>query len=546
MVAEALESSASVQVDPGRVDIHLPDFELPEGGLNIRWPEDRLEIEKRVQNLSLPAALTFARAQGLDRTVIDSPRRRLGIVATGKAYLDVRQALGDLGIDEGVAAEIGLSIYKVGLSWPLDGEGARSFAQGLEEILVVEEKRPNLELQLKDKLYDLAETARPRVVGKLDEAGRPLISAIGELSPGLVAQAIAGRLERFHTSQPIAERLAFLEQKQEALERVPADVIRMPYFCSGCPHNTSTRVPDGSFAMAGIGCHTMAVWMNRSTMTYTHMGGEGANWIGMQPFTDSPHVFQNMGDGTYYHSGLMAIRASVAAESRITYKILFNGAVAMTGGQPVEGQITVPQIAAQVHAEGIKRLVVVSDEPDKYPAGTRFPPGTDIHHRSALDEVQRQLRQIDGVTVLIYDRPAPPKSGAAENAGSSPIRPSGPSSTRPSVRAAAIATPPRTVFRWSPWKPNSGASAASTNQAATRIFPAFWVSARASSRSTAGLCEKPSPGAVPKQGPATSCPSPTCRPSTTLTASWWPASAALASLPSAPFWAWRRTLRARA
>ena len=404
MVAEALESSASVQVDPGRVDIHLPDFELPEGGLNIRWPEDRLEIEKRVQNLSLPAALTFARAQGLDRTVIDSPRRRLGIVATGKAYLDVRQALGDLGIDEGVAAEIGLSIYKVGLSWPLDGEGARSFAQGLEEILVVEEKRPNLELQLKDKLYDLAETARPRVVGKLDEAGRPLISAIGELSPGLVAQAIAGRLERFHTSQPIAERLAFLEQKQEALERVPADVIRMPYFCSGCPHNTSTRVPDGSFAMAGIGCHTMAVWMNRSTMTYTHMGGEGANWIGMQPFTDSPHVFQNMGDGTYYHSGLMAIRASVAAESRITYKILFNDAVAMTGGQPVEGQITVPQIAAQVHAEGIKRLVVVSDEPDKYPAGTRFPPGTDIHHRSALDEVQRQLRQIDGVTVLIYDQ----------------------------------------------------------------------------------------------------------------------------------------------
>ncbi|HJP20816.1 MAG TPA: indolepyruvate ferredoxin oxidoreductase family protein [Alphaproteobacteria bacterium] len=404
MVAEALESSASVYVDPGRVDIRLPDFEIPEGGLGIRWPEDRLEIEKRVQNLSLPAALAFARANGFDQTVIDGPRRRLGIVATGKSYLDVRQALGDLGIDEGVAAEIGLSVYKVGLSWPLDGEGARAFAQGLEEILVVEEKRPNIEIQLKDKLYDLPEAVRPRVVGKHDEEGRPLITSIGELSPGAVAKAIAGRLGRFHSSQPISERLTFLEHKEQSLKEVPADVIRMPYFCSGCPHNTSTRVPDGSFAMAGIGCHTMAVWMNRSTMTFTHMGGEGANWIGIQPFTDSQHVFQNMGDGTYYHSGLMAIRASVAAESRITYKILFNDAVAMTGGQPVEGQITVPQIAAQVHAEGIKQLVVVSDEPDKYPAGTKFPPHTQIHHRQALDEVQRQLRDVEGVTVLIYDQ----------------------------------------------------------------------------------------------------------------------------------------------
>jgi indolepyruvate ferredoxin oxidoreductase len=403
-IAETVDNSASVYVDPHRVEIRIPDeFALPPGGLNIRWPDyNALEVERRLRLFKLPAVHAFARANRLDRVVLDSPRARLGIVATGKSYLDVRQALTELGIDEAQAAAIGLRLYKVALTWPLEPEGLRRFAAGLEEILVVEEKRPVVEEQVKDILYDL--DARPRIVGKKDERGAPLLAVTGELDPMQVARAIAQCIERFHTSPRIAERLAYLAAKERQLAGAKAPIDRIPYFCSGCPHNTSTRIPEGSRATAGIGCHYMAIWMDRDTATYTQMGGEGVPWIGQAPFTETPHIFANLGDGTYFHSGILAIRAALAAGVTITYKILYNDAVAMTGGQPIEGRLTVPQITQQLAAEGVTRIVVVSDEPDKYPADAGFTAGVDIFHRERLDEVQRNLRETPGVSVLIYDQ----------------------------------------------------------------------------------------------------------------------------------------------
>ena len=403
-IAETMDNSASVHVDPERVAIVLPeDFALPPGGLNIRWPDyNALEMERRLRQWKLPAVQAFARANRLDRVMLDSPNPRLGILATGKSYLDVRQALADLGIDDATAAAIGLRLYKVALTWPLEPEGVRRFAAGLEEILVVEEKRPVVEHQLKDILYDM--TARPRIVGKVDERGAPLLAATGELDPMQVARAIAARIQRFHTSPRIADRIAYLAATERQLKTAKPAIERIPYFCSGCPHNTSTHVPEGSRATAGIGCHYMAIWMDRDTATVTQMGGEGVPWIGQAPFTETPHIFANLGDGTYYHSGILAIRAAVAAGVSMTYKILYNDAVAMTGGQPIEGQLTVPQITRQVAAEGVKRITIVSDEPDKYPSDADFAPGVDFFHREKLDEVQRSLREAPGVSVLIYDQ----------------------------------------------------------------------------------------------------------------------------------------------
>ena len=404
-VTELVESSASVYVAPERVRIALPDdFEMPPGGLNIRWPDDRWSQEIRLQKHKVYAALAFARANGLDRVVIDSPRPRFGIITTGKSYLDVRQALEDLGIDERVATKIGLRVYKVGMPWPLEREGVRQFAEGLKEVLVVEEKRAVIENQLKEQLYNWRADARPRVIGKFDETGNWLMPAHGELSPAGIALVIAQRLKGRHTSAQMKERIALLKRKEEATERAKAPIARVPYFCSGCPHNTSTKVPEGSRALAGIGCHFMALSMNRSTETFTQMGGEGVPWIGQQPFTDETHIFANLGDGTYYHSGLLAIRAAVAANVNITYKILYNDAVAMTGGQPTEGSLTPAEMAWQVHAERVKRVVVVTEDPNKYPIGLSWPPGTVIRHRDDLDAVQRELRQMPGVTALIYDQ----------------------------------------------------------------------------------------------------------------------------------------------
>ena len=405
VVSDTIESSASVSIDPDRVEIVTPtDFEMPEGGLNIRWPDPWFGLDDRIELHKLAAAKAFVRANALDRVVIDAPQARIGIVTAGKSYLDTRQALDDLGIDEGMASEIGIRLYKLAMTWPLEPEGLAEFAQGLDEILVIEEKHPIIEPQIKEILYARPEGSRPRVVGKADETGAPLLSSCRELSPAQISRAIARRIEPFHSSERMRERLAFLEAKEREIEALTPPIERTPYFCSGCPHNTSTRVPEGSRALAGIGCHFMAQWMNRNTDTYTHMGAEGVPWVGQAPFTETGHVFANLGDGTYYHSGSLAIRACVAAKVNITFKILYNDAVAMTGGQPADGPITVPSITHQMYAEGASKIVVVTDEPEKYGAAPDFAKGVVVHHRDRLDAVQRTLRETVGTSVLIYDQ----------------------------------------------------------------------------------------------------------------------------------------------
>ncbi|TSA16857.1 MAG: indolepyruvate ferredoxin oxidoreductase family protein, partial [Betaproteobacteria bacterium] len=355
--SDTVESSARVEVDAQRVQIALPeDFVLPADGLHLRWPDPALAQEHRVQEFKIYAALAYARANRLNYLVFDSPRPRLGIISGGKAYLDVLQALDDLGIDEQHAAHIGLRLYKVGMAWPLEASGVRRFAEDLEEILVIEEKRPIIEYQLKEQLYNWTDVkgrdVRPRIVGKFDESGEwpaPhnswLLPPTAELTPSIVARAIAARIARFHTSEKIQQRLAFLDAKEVSLAKPKPAQARTPYFCSGCPHNRSTRVPKGSTALGGVGCHLMATWMDRDTMTISQMGGEGVAWLGAAEHSGTPHIFANMGDGTYYHSGLLAIRAAIASNVNITYKILYNDAVAMTGGQPIDGPISVPQVA---------------------------------------------------------------------------------------------------------------------------------------------------------------------------------------------------------
>jgi indolepyruvate ferredoxin oxidoreductase len=418
-VTDVIESGAVVELDPQRVKIVTPsDFAMPPGGLNIRWPDGFLEQEARLLDYKVYAALAYCRANRLDRIVWDSPRARLGIITTGKSYGDTVQALADLGIDERVATDAGIRLYKVAMSWPLEPQGARRFAEGLEEILVVEEKRQVIEYQLKEELYNWREGSRPpRVVGKFDDngewsiaAGQPagnwLLPAHYELSPALIAKALASRFAKLGLDKLMGERyrerVAYLEFKEKALAKPHVIAVRLPYFCSGCPHNTSTQVPEGSRALAGIGCHFMALWMDRNTATFTHMGGEGAPWIGQAPFTDCPHVFANIGDGTYFHSGLLAIRAAVAAGVSMTYKILYNDAVAMTGGQHFDGPLDPAMISRQIAAEGVRNIVAVVDEKEPLPAGLDWAPGVRIRPRDELDAVQRELRETKGVSAIIY------------------------------------------------------------------------------------------------------------------------------------------------
>ena len=406
-ISETIESSATVSVDPERVRVVIPAFDMPAGGLNIRWPDPGVEAEKRLHGPKMAAVAAFARANALDRTVIDAPGARLGLFATGKAYLDTRQALASLGLDDARARALGLRLRKVGLTWPLEETGAREFAHGLADVLVVEEKAAFVEAQLQRILYNADAASRPSVVGKRDENGAVLLRSEGDLNPTLVARAIVARLARLGLADAqLRERLARLERCEQApLALALPATQRTPFFCSGCPHNTSTNVPEGSRAMAGIGCHIMVMWQPaRRTATYTAMGGEGAPWIGQAPFVRDTHVFQNLGDGTYTHSGLLAIRAAAAAGVNITYKILFNDAVAMTGGQPAEGGFTVPQIARQVADEGARRVAIVTDEPGRYTGVRDLPEGTTVHHRRELDAVQKTLREVPGLTLLIYDQ----------------------------------------------------------------------------------------------------------------------------------------------
>jgi indolepyruvate ferredoxin oxidoreductase len=420
-VTDSLEAAGIVDASDDRVRIVLPDdFAMPTGGLNLRWPEDSfLKLEERLARWKIPAARAYARANQLDRVVLGRPAgeaARLGIVSTGKSWLDTMQALADLGIDDSVARRIGVRVYKVAMPWPLEPQGIRAFCAGCAEVLVIEEKRALIEAQLKEVLY--TERERPVITGKTAPHGGPLVPEGGELSPSILARVIASRLlaQDVHigtgeaagvmdreVASRMTDRLDVLDAAEGRTARAVVPIERIPYFCSGCPHNSSTKVPEGSRANAGIGCHYMAQWMDRRTDTFTQMGGEGMTWVGQAPFSETPHVFQNIGDGTYFHSGSLAIRHAVATRTPITYKILFNDAVAMTGGQRHDGQLTPDRIVRQMLAEGVEKLVVVTDEPDKYPQGY-FPAGIPVHHRSELDAIQRDLRGYPGVSVLVYDQ----------------------------------------------------------------------------------------------------------------------------------------------
>ena len=427
-IQEVVESSSSVSVDPDRVDILLPeDFQMPPGGLHIRWPDAPLEQEARLMDHKWYAALAYIRANRLNHNVVEGPNDRFGLIASGKAYNDLRQALHDLGLDDDTCRTLGVRVHKVGVVWPLEASITRQFAQGLQEILVVEEKRQMIEYQLKEELYNWRADVRPNVLGKFDEPDGDqsggewsmpnpsqnwLLRAKADLTPSIIARAVARRLKRLGVPADVAarmdERLRVIDAREQALAAQAKTPVgeRTPWFCSGCPHNTSTRVPEGSRALAGIGCHYMATWMDRDTVTFSQMGGEGVAWVGQAPFTTDAHVFANLGDGTYFHSGLLAIRQSIASGVNITYKILYNDAVAMTGGQRVgerpEGH-SVPQIMQTLVAEGVAKLVIVTDDPAKY-TGVALSPGVTVHHRDELDAIQRQFRALKGTTAIIYDQ----------------------------------------------------------------------------------------------------------------------------------------------
>ncbi|MBP7419771.1 MAG: indolepyruvate ferredoxin oxidoreductase family protein [Burkholderiaceae bacterium] len=432
-IQEIVESSATAMIDPERVNIVIPtDFEMPPGGLHIRWPDHALEQEARLMHYKWYAALAYIRANKLNHNVIEGPNDRFGIMASGKAYNDTRQALLDLGLDDATCRQLGIRLHKVGVVWPLEAQLTRDFATGLQEILVVEEKRQVIEYQLKEELYNWRADVRPNVLGKFNEmegdysggewampnpTANTLLRANADLNPALIAKAIVKRLKKLgildHAGADMRARvdaqMAILEAKERSMDVLQVGGVaegRQPWFCSGCPHNTSTVVPEGSRAMGGIGCHFMATWMDRSTIGFTQMGGEGVPWVGQQPFTTDQHIFANLGDGTYFHSGLLAIRQSIAAGVNITYKILYNDAVAMTGGQTVgerpEGH-SVLQIAQSLLAEGTTKVVIVTDEPEKY-QGVKVAGDPEVKHRDLLDDIQREFREIKGTTAIIYDQ----------------------------------------------------------------------------------------------------------------------------------------------
>jgi indolepyruvate ferredoxin oxidoreductase len=406
IVTNVADEIGTAQVGPDRVRIVDPGFQFE--GRPWRHsqnptllPPFGLEMEREIYYGRLEAAKAFAAANGINRISLDTSDAWLGLVAAGKTYYDLREALRELGLDDAALRRHGIRILKVGMLFPMEPGIVRQFARGLEEILVVEEKRSFVEMFVRDVLYN--DAVHPPVIGKRDAQGRPLVPANGELDADRIAQIVASRLERRLQLGTITARVALLEALRE--RPAPLTLARQPYFCSGCPHNRSTQVPEGSMAAAGIGCHGMALTMpERRTMGVTHMGGEGAQWVGMAPFSNMPHMFQNLGDGTFFHSGSLAIRQAIAAGTNVTYKILYNSAVAMTGGQDAAGAMPVPELTRMLDAEGVKRIIVMTDEPAKYGREARFAGGAEVWHRDRLDEAQQVLRAIPGVTVLVYDQ----------------------------------------------------------------------------------------------------------------------------------------------
>ena len=398
---EIVESSASIDANDPALPNIPSDFAMPTGGLGIRWPDNAVDQERRMHGPRMAAIAAFARANPIDRHELAGSGARLGIATTGKAYKDVVQALAGLGIGPSEAAALGIRLYKIGMSWPIEARGAEHFAAGLEEILVVEEKRAFVEPQLLSTLRTMARS--PRIVGKADRSGAPLLPSEGELSPLIVAKAIVNRLRALGAElSDIETRLAAMSDASAPV--LPVSLLRTPFFCSGCPHNSSTKLPAGSRALAGTGCHSMSMYIpDRNAAFLTQMGGEGANWIGQAPFVREDHVFVNLGDGTFSHSGLLAVRAAAAAGVNVTYKILFNDAVAMTGGQENDAHLTVPRIAHQVRAEGARRVVVLAEQVSRHEPSD-FPPDTELLDRGELDRVQRELRDVPGLTVIIFDQ----------------------------------------------------------------------------------------------------------------------------------------------
>lgn len=401
-VKDTADASAAIDVELNRVVPELPtDVQMPSGGLNLRLPDTPQEQEYRLHNYKVDAVRAFVRANGLDRVTLGKPGARIGVVTHGKSYLDLLQAIDDLDITEADVEAMGVAIYKVACTWPLEPQGIREFADGLDLLMVVEEKRSLLESQIKDILYRGPNA--PVVIGKQDENGKKLFPVEMSLSSLQIAIALGQRLAQRSGDLRIVERVSFLTE-QSKVEFAPEAMLRSFYFCSGCPHNSSTIIPEGSKAYAGIGCSWMAQTMDRNTLGYTQMGAEGMAWVGEAPFSKREHMFQNMGDGTYFHSGLLAVRAAIAAKTNITFKILYNDAVAMTGGQRHDGQLSPMTITTQVHAEGVTRIAVVTDDPSKYPRDAGWARDVTIHHRSELQKVQEELRDIPGVTVLVYDQ----------------------------------------------------------------------------------------------------------------------------------------------
>jgi indolepyruvate ferredoxin oxidoreductase len=406
VITETVETTAEINLNDEMTPFNIPtDFELPPDGLNLRWPDDRYVQDRRLQDYKGFAAIAFARANNINRVTMDSPNARFGIMASGKSYEDVRQALRELGITEEVAAKIGLRLYKIGMPWPLEPEGVRKFAVGLDEIFIVEERREIVENQVKQELFNWRDDVRPRIVGKMDSHDHRFLPFAEELSVAKVATSLVDRLLAMEIDPEIAALLRakadwFHGREASQVQNV-VPITRTPYFCSGCPHNTSTKVPEGSRALAGIGCHFMSLWMDRSTETFTHMGGEGVPWTGIAPFTKEKHIFANLGDGTYFHSGSLAIRQSIASKANITYKILYNDAVAMTGGQHHDGDLSPQKITFQLHSEGIREIYLVSENPDAYPANT-IAPGVKLAHRDELDKVMKACREVPGCSAIVF------------------------------------------------------------------------------------------------------------------------------------------------
>ncbi|NKB75828.1 MAG: indolepyruvate ferredoxin oxidoreductase family protein [Gammaproteobacteria bacterium] len=412
-VADTVESSASVGVGLDRLDIKVPDdHPLPSDGLNIKIKLNPVLAESRLYQERHAAVHAFARTNQLDRAVFQFQRKSLAIITTGKTYLDVKEALRIIGVGESEAERLGLGLFKVGLVYPLEPTQIRQFASGYDRVLVLEEKRSIIEQQLMKLLFNLSADQRPQVLGKEDLEGNPLVSSVGELNPDALLRLVGDQLLSICDDADLKERVEQFTMPENATGQFGSgmgNLIRMPSFCAGCPHNTSTKKPDDAIAASGIGCHTMVVWLpERNTLPPTQMGGEGATWIGQSPFLEDEHMFQNIGDGTYFHSGLLAIRANVTAGTNITYKILVNGAIAMTGGQTIEGEdfrgeITAPHIAQQMAAEGVKYIVLVSDDPKRHDPQL-FPSMVTFFHRSEMPRVQKKMQGLKGVSVILYEQ----------------------------------------------------------------------------------------------------------------------------------------------